>query len=174
MYEAIQHFVIGSISLAIHAAVDACKEIGLLPLPYGDPLQGDARETARKILLHGGKNPVEESCMIFGGETTVKVTGNGLGGRCQEMALAVVRPISKLKDVCFLAGSTDGTDGPTDAAGGFVDPDSVERAHVAGFKVHEAMSRNDSYHFLEACDGLIFTGPTGSNVTDIALFIRAR
>lgn len=173
VHQLVPHFVIGSISLAIHAAIDACKGLGLLPLPYGDPMQGNARDMARKILTHGGKYPREESCMIFGGETTVKVQGNGLGGRCQEMALAVVRPISKFKDVCFLAGSTDGTDGPTDAAGGFVDPDSVERARQAGFKAQESLSRNDSYHFLQACDGLLTSGPTGSNVTDIVLFVRA-
>ena len=173
LHHPVQHFVIGSISLAIHAAAEACKGLGLLPLPYGDPMHGDARDMARKILTHGGKYPREESCMIFGGETTVAVQGNGLGGRCQEMAISVVRPISKFKDVCFLASSTDGTDGPTEAAGGFVDPGAYERANNAGLKVWDYMRRNDSYHYLKACDGLIYTGPTGSNVTDIALFVRA-
>ena len=171
--EPIQHFVIGSVSLAIHAAVAACKQIGLLALPFGDPMQGEAREMAQRICRHGIERQRDESCMIFGGETTVHIRGEGLGGRCQEMALAAVEPLTKLRDVSFLAGGTDGTDGPTDAAGGFVDPESLERASLLGFEVDSSLDENDSYHYLQACDGLIITGPTGSNVTDIALFVTA-
>ena len=128
---------------------------------------------AQRICRHGIERQRDESCMIFGGETTVHIRGEGLGGRCQEMALAAVEPLTKLRDVSFLAGGTDGTDGPTDAAGGFVDPESLERASLLGFEVDSSLDENDSYHYLQACDGLIITGPTGSNVTDIALFVTA-
>ncbi len=172
-FNPIPHHVIGSVSLAIHAAVDACKAIGLLPLPFGDPMLGEARDMAKSILEHGVKRRRQESCMIFGGETTVTLRGTGLGGRCQEMALAVASPMTRYLDVCFLAAGTDGADGPTDAAGGFVDPLSLFRAQDAGFSAEESLANNDSYGFLNACDGLIFTGPTGSNVNDLALFVRA-
>ena len=171
--EPIPHYVIGSISLAIHAAVDASNNLGLLTLPFGDPMLGEARDMARRIIKHSSDHPRESSCMIFGGETTVRMRGTGLGGRCQEMAVAGASPVSKQENVCFLAAGTDGYDGPTDALGGFVDPESLERARKAGFNPRTSLSENDSYHFLQACEGLILTGPTGSNVNDIALFVRA-
>jgi glycerate-2-kinase len=88
------------------------------------------------------------------------------------MALAAARPISTMPDTCFLASGTDGTDGPTDAAGALVDPDSLSRAQKAGFSDSKSLTQNDSYHYLESCEGLIKTGPTGSNVTDLVLVVN--
>jgi len=169
----VEHFVIGSVTLAVLAAADAAKSLGLRPLPFGDPMLGEARAMARTICRHADRFELDHSCMIFGGETTVTIRGKGLGGRCQEMALAVVQPISKLTDVCFLAAGTDGTDGPTDAAGGFVDPSSMDRARYKGLSQRTALTNNDSYHYLAACDGLIRTGPSGSNVNDLVLVVHA-
>lgn len=169
----VEHFVVGGISLAIHAAAEAARANGLKPLPYADPLAGEARTMAAKICAYAKKWDLRETCLIFGGETTVKIKGKGLGGRCQEMALASAASVSQMKDVCFLAGGTDGTDGPTDAAGGMVDPDSQHRAKEAGFNRSRSLTDNDAYHYLEACDGLIKTGPTGSNVNDLVLVVHA-
>ena len=169
----VQHYVVGSISVAIHAATDAARAVGLGPLPYADPMLGEARTMAGKICRHASQRNLYHQCMIFGGETTVTLHGNGIGGRSQEMAVAAASAISKLPNTCFLAAGTDGSDGPTDAAGGIVDPDSMNRARSAGFRVPKTLKENDSYHFLEACDGLIKTGPTGSNVNDLVLVVQA-
>jgi len=169
----VEHIVIGGISLAIHAAVEAARGLGLEAFPYADPLKGEARIMAGKICSTLKKRPMEHGCMIFGGETTVTIKGNGLGGRCQEMALAAAKAIAGVPGSCFLAGGTDGFDGPTDAAGGLVDPGSIERAKAAGFLRNKSLAANDAYHFLEASGGLIFTGPTGSNVNDLVLVVQA-
>lgn len=169
----VEHFVIGGISLAIHAAVKAAQELGLPSYPFADPLKGEARTMAAKICDSMQKRPIEQGCLIFGGETTVTIKGCGLGGRCQEMALAASKAVSNMSNVCFLAAGTDGTDGPTDAAGGLVDPGSLSRAALAGFKRISSLAKNDAYHFLEASGGLIFTGPTGSNVNDLVIVVQA-
>jgi len=169
----VEHFVIGGISLAVYAASQAAISVGLRPLPYADPLKGDSRIMASKICSYAKRVDVGDSCLIFGGETTVNVKGKGLGGRCQEMTLVAARTISGLKDTCFLACGTDGADGPTDAAGGFVDPESIARAKKAGYHRGISLADNDSYHYLESCGGLIFTGPTGSNVNDLVLVVQA-
>ena len=114
-----------------------------------------------------------ESCMIFGGETTIKLRGNGVGGRCQEMAAAAAKPLSGMKDVCFLACGTDGFDGPTDAAGGIVDPGSMRRAESNGARLRDSLANNDSNRFLSACGGLVKTGPTHTNVNDLVLVVHA-
>lgn len=110
--------------------------------------------------------------IAIGGESTVKLPPNhGLGGRCQELAVAFANTVSRMEGAALLAAGTDGTDGPTDAAGGMVEPDSLVRARGAGFSARDTLERHDSYHFLDACGGLIKTGPTGSNVNDLTLFV---
>jgi len=173
----VPHFVIGSVSVAVHAAADAAGKRGLLPLAYGDPMVGEARLMARKILSLATRQiqaqADEPFCMIFGGETTVTLRGKGVGGRAQEMALAAVPRISKLSGAAFLAAGTDGTDGPTDAAGGLAEADSELIADAKGFQARRSLVANDSYPYLEACGGLIKTGPTGSNVNDLCLVVQA-
>lgn len=172
----VDHYVVGSVSVAVHAAADAARQLGVVPLPYGDPMQGEAREMARRIVALAGRQVKaragEEFCLIFGGETTVTLRGSGRGGRCQEMALAVAPRIARMPGTAFLATGTDGTDGPTDAAGGLVDPGSLLRAKDAGVDHRRALVNNDSYRFLEASGGLVKTGPTGSNVNDLCLVVH--
>jgi glycerate-2-kinase len=173
----VAHHVVGSVSVAVHAAADAARDLGLVPLPFQDPLQGEAREMSRRIVAlarrHAKARPDERFCLIFGGETTVTLKGPGRGGRCQEMALAAAPGIARLKNVAFLAAGTDGTDGPTEAAGGLVDPGSLLRAKDANVDHRRALVANDSYRFLEASGGLVVTGPTGSNVNDLCLVVHA-
>ncbi len=171
----VDHFVVGSVSVAIHAAIDAAESIGLVAHGYSDPMSGEAREMARRICARAKKHiesdPAEPFCLVFGGETTVTIRGSGSGGRCTEMALAATPLVGKLPHVAFLAAGTDGADGPTDAAGGLVDDATLGRARAAGLDFRKALAANDSYPFLEACGGLVRTGPTGSNVTDVCLVV---
>jgi glycerate 2-kinase len=111
------------------------------------------------------------ACIISGGETTVTIHGNGLGGRNQEFALAAAIDIDGLKDVLILSAGTDGIDGPTDAAGAFADGSTIERANAAGLDASKYLANNDSYHFFERLGDLIKTGPTGTNVADIRLIL---
>lgn len=175
---AVPHCVVGSVSVAVHAAADAARELGLEVFAFQDPLQGEAREMARQVLTLTEKvnrnRPEGGYCVVLGGECTVRLRGKGKGGRAQEMALAAAPRLDQLGgDYAFLAAGTDGSDGPTDAAGGIVDPGSLARAREQGQEARNALASNDSYAFLSACGGLIRTGPTGSNVNDICLVVRS-
>jgi hydroxypyruvate reductase len=111
---------------------------------------------------------------LFGGETTVRVTGDGLGGRNQELALRVALLGHDLPfSWTFLSGGTDGRDGPTDAAGGIVDQTSWRRMRSLGIDAFQALSRSDSYHALQASGDLLVTGATGTNVADLQIFLKA-
>ena len=106
---------------------------------------------------------------IAGGETVVQLIGKGKGGRNQELALAAAEGIAGLPNVAVFSVGSDGTDGPTDAAGGFVDGTTQERLTAVGLSIHDVLSNNDAYHALQKVDGLIITGPTGTNVNDFAV-----
>jgi glycerate 2-kinase len=108
-------------------------------------------------------------CVIAGGETTVTVRGRGTGGRCQEFALALVPEVAAMRDVVVLAAGTDGSDGPTDAAGAVVDPSTLARARAKGLDVERALAENDSNAFFASLGDLVVTGPTGSNLMDVYL-----
>ena len=108
---------------------------------------------------------------IAGGETVVKIKGEGKGGRCQEMALAASLGIQSLEGVAFAAVGSDGTDGPTDAAGGVVDGETARKILAGGLNPHAMLSDNDSYHALKAAGSLFVTGPTGTNVNDLFLLL---
>jgi hydroxypyruvate reductase len=125
---------------------------------------------AREIVVHG--RPVKmAACIISGGETTVTIQGEGKGGRNQEFALAAALDIAGLPGVCILSGGTDGTDGPTDAAGALCDSTTLARAAKAGLDSKSFLNQNDSYHFFETLGDLIKTGPTGTNVMDVRLML---
>ncbi|MBF1041784.1 MAG: glycerate kinase, partial [Lachnospiraceae bacterium] len=110
---------------------------------------------------------------IMGGETVVRIKGRGLGGRNQELALAAASGISGLENVCVFSVGSDGTDGPTEAAGGIVDGSTSKVLAKKGIMIREVLEENDSYHALKQCEGLVITGPTGTNVNDVAaLLIR--
>ena len=97
------------------------------------------------------------------------LTGKGLGGRNQELALAAAAGLDGLGNVCVLSAGSDGTDGPTDAAGGYADGSTLAALQAHGLTLHQVLADNDAYHALQAVDGLIFTGPTGTNVNDVAV-----
>ena len=140
-------------------------------------LEGEASETgtffasiASEIQASG--NPLDmPACIIGGGETTVTVRGKGKGGRNQEMALSASRYLDGMKDVVFLSGGTDGTDGPTDAAGGIVDGETVNIGKKKKLSVDDYLKNNDSYNYLKRTGNLLVTGPTGTNVMDIQLLL---
>ena len=127
---------------------------------------------ARECLARG--RPVAPpACLISGGETTVTLRGKGLGGRNQEFALAAGIAAGGMERVAILAAGTDGTDGPTDAAGAFSDGRTCERAAQLGLDAAKFLARNDSYHFFKRLGDLLKTGPTGTNVMDLYLFLLA-
>ena len=135
-----------------------------------DQLCCEAREAgsflASILKSHAGQG--RKLAFLAGGETVVHLTGKGLGGRNQELALAAALGIAGLDAAVFSVGS-DGTDGPTDAAGGYVDGESAVALAAKGLDVFEMLQENDAYHALKAVDGLLVTGPTGTNVNDVAV-----
>ena len=140
-------------------------------------VQGEARELAKfygalaqEVRLSG--HPVKPpACLIAGGEPTVAVRGKGLGGRNMELALAVAREIRGLPKTVFLSAGTDGTDGPTEAAGAIVDGGTWDRATKKGMVPEKYLEENDSYHFFKKAGGLVVTGPTGTNVMDMHILL---
>jgi glycerate-2-kinase len=110
-------------------------------------------------------------CLISGGETTVTIRGDGLGGRNQEFALAAAIAAAGLENMVVLSAGTDGTDGPTEAAGGIIDGATVSRGAALGLDAGEFLARNDSYHFLRATGDLVITGPTFTNVMDLQIIL---
>jgi len=138
-------------------------------------LQGEAREVARVFvavldgIARSGSPVGRPACILAGGETTVTIRGGGAGGRCQEFALALVPDLATMRDVVVLAAGTDGSDGPTSAAGAVVDPTTLERSRGEGIDVKRALAENDSHPFFGALGDLVVTGPTGSNLMDLYL-----
>ncbi len=172
-----QNLVVGNLAQALKAVHDRAVELGYNALILTTELEGEARELAHlysamatDILKH--RWPVAPpACILCGGEPTVNVRGNGLGGRNQELALAVLPKIAGRRVTVFGAVGTDGTDGPTDAAGAHVDDDSLARAEQLGLNWLEYLQNNDSYHFFEQTGELIKTGPTQTNVMDIHILL---
>ena len=163
------HFV-GNIDLLCEAAKARAEKLGYSAKIVSKALTGEAREQARRILSAVPEAPGQRA-YIYGGETTVTLTGKGLGGRNQEMALAAAIALRGREHIAFLSVGSDGTDGPTDAAGGVADGATYERMKSAGVSPEAALADNDSYHALKACGDLIVTGPTGTNVNDITLVL---
>lgn len=169
------NLVIGNNGLVVEAAMAEARRLGLAPCLLTRRLQGEAREVARvfaAILDEAARtgSPVgRPACLIAAGETTVTVRGPGRGGRCQEFALAVVPALATMREVVVLAAGTDGSDGPTDAAGALADPTSLARARERGLDPARSLAANDSYGFFRALGDLVVTGPTGSNLLDLYL-----
>ena len=162
--------VTGSVRELCTAASDACRELGYEPILLTDQLCCEAREAGSFlgsiVRTHTGHG--KKSAFIAGGETVVHLTGRGLGGRNQELALAAAPAIAGLNAAVFSVGS-DGTDGPTDAAGGYVDGETLAALTEKGWNVFDTLQNNDAYHALRAVEGLIMTGATGTNVNDVAV-----
>lgn len=180
LFLGIENIIIGSNRMALSAAKKKAGEFGLEAEILSSELQGEAKE-AGKWLAKKAKD-IKESitqgsmasrCIISGGETTVTVKGKGRGGRNMELALAFAMEIEGVDGVTFLSAGTDGTDGPTDATGAIVDGRTVETARIAGLDPKEYLNNNDSYNFFKKIDGLLITGPTGTNVMDIQIITVA-
>ncbi|MBO4367688.1 MAG: glycerate kinase [Clostridia bacterium] len=167
----------GSVRELCRAAAAACKDLGYEPFILTDQLCCQAREAgsflASTVRTHtaDGKN----IAFIAGGETVVKLTGKGKGGRNQEIALAAAEGIAGLNGTAVFSVGSDGTDGPTDAAGGYADFETHRELSKKGIDIEETLRNNDAYNALKETGGLIFTGPTGTNVNDVAVaLIRAK
>lgn len=164
--------ITGSVRQLCAAAKQVCEELGYETTILTDCLCCTARDAGSFLgsiaRCHG--NSGRKLAFLAGGETVVQLTGSGLGGRNQELALAASEQIAGLNACVFSLGS-DGTDGPTDAAGAYVDGESAALLRKQGISISETLKNNDSYHALKACGGLIITGPTGTNVNDLSVLL---
>ncbi|MGM9605544.1 MAG: glycerate kinase [Faecousia sp.] len=163
--------IIGSVRQLVSAAAQEARALGYEPVILTDRLDCQAREAG---FFLGGILRSHASCRrklawIAGGETVVHLTGKGLGGRNQELALAAATRIAGLPNAAVLSAGSDGTDGPTDAAGGYADGDTAAVLEEQGISIHRILEENDSYHALQSSNGLFFTGPTGTNVNDVTV-----
>lgn len=171
------HRLVGSNFAALSAAAGHAAELGYRTLILSSMIEGDTRDAARfhaAVARQARKtgHPVPPpACLISGGETTVRVRGTGTGGRNQEFCLAAAMQIAGEGNMVILSGGTDGTDGPTDAAGAVVDADTVARAGAIGLDAGRYLEDNDSYHFFEKTGELLITGPTGTNVMDLRIML---
>ena len=161
----------GSVKELCAAASRAAEALGYEPVYLTDQLSCEAREVGRFLsgILKSHAADGKALAFIAGGETVVHLTGHGLGGRNQELALAASEGIAGLKNAAVFSVGSDGTDGPTDAAGGYVDGDSLAALRETGLSLPAVLRDNDAYHALQAIGGLIVTGPTGTNVNDVAV-----
>ncbi len=175
IFRRVKNVIIGSNRIALEAARKKAEELGLDTYVLPRPVAGDTTAAARRHVrlirqIRTSKTPVRPpACVISGGETTVKISGEGLGGRNQEFALVGAIGIDGMKDVVLLSAGTDGTDGPTDAAGAICDGDTMRRALRLGLDPKQYLAQNDSYHFFHKLGDLIITGPTHTNVMDVHL-----
>ena len=164
--------ITGSVRELCTAAAKACRELGYEPILLTDRLCCEAKEAGSFLSAiartHAGQG--KKLAFIAGGETVVHLTGKGLGGRNQELALAAAPALAGQNAAVFSVGS-DGTDGPTDAAGGYVDGDTAAALTAKGWNVFDTLQNNDAYHALQAVEGLIITGATGTNVNDVAVVL---
>lgn len=177
LFRNVQNIVIGNNSLVVQAAVREGEALGFHTHVLTRSLRGEARETAKEFvrlaqeIRKSGKPEAPPACLIAGGETTVTVKGKGRGGRCQEFALAAALAIEGMEDVLVLAAGTDGTDGPTDAAGAVADGNAITRAQRRNLDAHASLEANDSYRFFSDLGDLVKTGPTNTNLLDLYLLL---
>ena len=169
----VESHICGSVNELCESAMKKAEELGYEPVLLTETLDGEAKEAGRFFGAIGRfrNNPDKNTAYIAGGETVVYVTGDGKGGRNQEMALAVAKDIAGISNVLFFSVGSDGTDGPTDAAGGIADGYTLERMAEAGIDAERELENNNSYEALKAADGLVITGPTGTNVNDLSVLL---
>ena len=163
--------ITGSVRELCDAAARSCRKLGYEPFFLTDRLCCQAREAGSVMasILRTYAGDGKKLAFLAGGETVVRLTGSGKGGRNQELALAAAEGISGLSNAALFSVGSDGTDGPTDAAGGFVDGATRQRLLEKGIHIDQVLLNNDAYHALQRTDGLIFTGPTGTNVNDVTV-----
>ena len=174
-----ESLVIGNSRLAIDAAAHKASALGYKVLVLTSRLQGEARQAAAALVsiaqetAETNRPIARPACLIAGGETTVTLRNNGKGGRNQELALAAALQLEGWPAITLLSGGTDGTDGPTDAAGALADGQTLSRARAQGLNARAFLDRHDSYPFFAALDDLVITGPTGTNVMDLQIVLIA-
>ena len=164
--------ITGSVRELCAAAAKQCEQMGYTPVLLTDQLCCEARHAGSFLssIAMTHKDTDKPLAYLAGGETVVRLIGKGKGGRNQELALAAAPGLDGLNAAVFSVGS-DGTDGPTDAAGGYVDGETVAALRAQGVDVFDVLQNNDAYHALQKTDGLIFTGATGTNVNDVAVLL---
>ena len=167
----VENHVVGSVGELCRAVAVHARELGYTPHILTSSLQCEARKAGRWIASLQDPEYQKPFALIAGGETVVRVTGNGMGGRNQELALAAAEVLAGREDVLLFSLGSDGTDGPTDAAGGIVDGNTAQRLKQKGIDIEQTFRNNDSYHALKAVDGLIMTGATGTNVNDVTVLL---
>ncbi len=172
----VQASITGSVRELCAAAANRCRALGYEPILLTDRLCCEARAAGSMLagMLQTHAEERRSLAFIAGGETVVRLTGQGLGGRNQELALAAAAGIAGLAGAAVFSVGSDGTDGPTDAAGGYVDGDTAAALAAKGIDPDRALAQNDAYHALDAVGGLIRTGPTGTNVNDVAVALLRR
>lgn len=177
VFEKVHNMIIGSNIVALRAAEKEFSSAGFNTITLSSSIVGETREAARfhgaivREVVSTGKPIGRPACILSGGETTVTIRGNGLGGRNQEFALSGAFEISGLEKVVLLSGGTDGTDGPTDAAGAMADYTTITRARQMGLDPMKYLENNDSYHFFKKLGDLLITGPTRTNVMDVRILL---
>ncbi len=177
VFKKVKNIIIGSNNLAIKAARIQAKKLGYHTLVLSSFIEGETREVAKvhtaiaKEILATGNPVPAPACVLSGGETTVTIKGKGMGGRNQEFALAAGIEIKGMENVVILSAGTDGSDGPTDAAGAIVDGATLLKAEKIGINAQEYLEDNNSYHFFQKIKDLFITGPTSTNVMDLYLIL---
>ena len=172
-----QTIIVGSNRLAIEAAAKMASRLGYRPLVLSTTIEGETREVAAmhveiaREVRASGQPVIAPACLLSGGETTVTLRGKGKGGRNQEFALAASLRLASVPNALVLSAGTDGTDGPTVAAGAFASSETLARAAALGMAPHEYLDRNDSFSFFEKLGDLLITGPTNTNVMDVRIML---
>ena len=169
-------YVTGSVKQLCASAMQTARELGYESVFLSASLECEAREAGSFLASIARDHQDSEKSLAFiaGGETVVHLTGHGLGGRNQEIALSAADGISQCRDTCVFSVGSDGTDGPTDAAGGICDQDTKARLRECGTEIKDVLADNDAYRALGRCDGLIMTGATGTNVNDLTVLLIKR
>ena len=168
--------ITGSVRNLCRAASRSCRDLGYDPVILTDCFTCQAREAGSFLasIAKTHQDSTRSLAFIAGGETVVHLTGKGMGGRNQEIALAAAREIVGLDRTAVFSVGSDGTDGPTDAAGGYSDGETGKILKEKGIDIFQVLKDNDAYHALEACGGLIKTGATGTNVNDVSVVLIRR
>lgn len=175
-FDHVYNLVVGSNRIALKASAERAKKLGYRSLVLTSSLQGEARELGRMhaAILREAAGQGKRICFLSGGEPTVTVRGGGKGGRAQELTLAAAIDLAGAEPCLLLSAGTDGTDGPTDAAGAFASPATLAQAASFGLDPAAYLLDNDSYYFFERLGGLFKTGPTGTNVMDLNVMLTGQ
>ncbi len=180
LFDRVANHIVGSVSDALAAAEAEARRRGLNPLVLASTIQGEAAEVAKVLsavaqeVRRSGRPVPPPACLLAGGETTVTLKGSGLGGRNMELALSAALALDGTEGILLLSAGTDGTDGPTDAAGAVADGTTVRRAQALGRDAAADLADNDSYRFFEPLGDLFVTGPTRTNVMDLQVVVVER